>query len=360
MPRRGLIAACVALALLAAAPAAQAVTPNPFYGVVGTYLPTQADFNRIATAGGGVMRLQINWGSIERTPGARNLYIMDVLAAEAAKAGVTLVPDLVGVPRWMSKNVNRLPLRNASERAEWSSFLTQLAQRYGTNGTLWSEHPEIPKRPITTWEIWNEPNLGDNVGGKPSPSQFVALLGLSSTALKAADSSAKVLAGGLFPYHTKKNTIALARYLNAMYHVPGAASSFDALGVHPYAGKPNQVLYLVRKTRQIMSAHGDAAKPIWVSAFGWVTGGVGFRFSPLRTTFKQQATKLTQTYGLLSRNAASLGIASADWFTYTDIHQRRTPKITGDFITDRMGLFTLRLRPKPSWFAFAQAAGGTP
>jgi polysaccharide biosynthesis protein PslG len=368
MPRRGIAVICVTVAALtaglgaagASAEPAPLYAPNPFYGVVGTYLPAQADFNRVAAAGGGVMRLQIDWNSIERTPGARNLYVLDVLAGEAAKAGVTLLPDLNGVPRWMSKNRTRPPIRTAAQQQAWSSLLTQLAQRYGTNGTLWAEHPEFPKRPITTWEIWNEPNLGDNVGGKPSPRQFVTLLRLSSAALKAGDPNAKVLSGGLFPYHTAKNTMTLVKYLNAMYRVPGAAAAFDALGVHPYAAKPGQVLKWVQLTRRIMQAHGDGAKPIWVSAFGWVTGGLGFRFSPLRSTLAQQASRLSRAYGLLSANAASLGIVSALWFTYTDIHQKKTKKIPGDFITDRMGLFTLRGKPKPSWPAFARAAGGTP
>ena len=120
---------CVAIAALAAgiagasasAAPAPAYTPNPFYGVVGTYLPAQADFNRVAAAGGGVMRLRIDWNSLEKTPGARNLYVLDILAGEAAKAGVTLLPDLFVVPRWMSRNRNRPPLRNAAPRTSTST-----------------------------------------------------------------------------------------------------------------------------------------------------------------------------------------------------------------------------------------------
>ena len=141
--------------------------------------------------------------------------------------------------------------------------------------------------------------------------------------------------------------------------MPGASSAFDELGLHPYAAKPGQVVRWVRVARNIMRRHGDAQKPIWISAFGWITGGAGFRYPPLRTTFKQQASKLTRTYALLRQNAAALGIQRALWFTYTDGH--RTPRPTKrDFITDRMGLFTRKFKPKPSWFAFARVAGGTP
>jgi hypothetical protein len=356
--RWGIAAACAAVAALSAGTAATAAAaPNPFYGVVGTYFPGQGDLDRVATAGAGTFRAQIDWKYIEPTPGARSFYNLDILVGESAKAGITLLPDLLGVPRWIARNPSRLPIRTAAQRQAWSSLLTQYAQRYGTNGTLWAEHPEVPKRPITTWEIWNEPNLGSSVGGKPSARKYVEFLKLSSAALKAGDPAAQVLTGGLFPYRTKRNTVTMTKYLNAMYRVPGAADSFDALGVHPYAGQPREVLAWVKKARQTMRRHGDGATPIWVSAFGWVTGGAGFRFSPLRTTPRQQAAKLTRTYRLLSAAAPRLGIASALWFAYTDTHR---PGPQADFITDRMGLFTLKLKPKPSWFAFARAAGGTP
>jgi hypothetical protein len=363
MPRRGIAIAIVALTALVAAPAAaQAVTPNPFYGVVGTYFPGPTDFSRIANAGGGTLRLQIDWRFTEPRPGVRDLYGTDILFGEAAQAGVTLLPDLFSVPKWLNRNRNRPPVYTARQRSEWQALLTDYATRYGTNGTFWTEHPELPKRPVTNWEIWNEPNLADSVGGKPSASQFVRLLSISKQALTAGDPNAKVIAGGLFPYRLTGG-INMTKYMNAMYRVPGAASAFDGFGVHPFAAQPSGVLHWVRVARAIMSRHGDAAKPIWVSAFGWVTGGAGFRYTPLRTSFKQQAAKLTRAYSLLSANAASLGIASAIWFTYTDTHEARPiphTKIRKDFITDRMGLFNLQLRPKPSWYAFAQSAGGTP
>jgi len=180
-------------------------------------------------------------------------------------------------------------------------------------------------------------------------------LKVSAEGLRAGDPAAKVLTGGFFPYHTLHNTIKLTKYLNAMYRVPGAADAFDALGVHPYAVQPRGVLHWVKVTRKIMRRHGDAAAPIYLSAFGWFTGGRGIRFTRLRTTLKQQARKLTRTYRLLSRKAGSLGIASALWFTYTD-----NARLGADSFLDRAGLFSLRGKPKPSWFAFARAAGGTP
>jgi hypothetical protein len=356
MAKRGIAAACVVAAVLVAAPAAaQAVTPNPFYGVDDIHFPYEGELNQVAAAGAGTVRTQIDWKFIERRPGVRSFYGTDVLFGGAAKAGITILPDLFLVPRWMSRDRTRIPVFTASQRDEWRTLLTDYALRYGTNGTFWTEHPEVPKRPVTTWEIWNEPNLGYFVGGKPSVRRYVRLLKISGEALRAGDPAAQVQIGGLFPYKTLHNTIPLVPYLKALYRVPGAADAFDILGIHPYAVRPAQVLQIVKVTRKIMSRHGDGAKPISASAFGWFTGGLGIRFTQLRTTLRQQAAKLTKTYSLLGSNAASLGIANAIWFTYTD-NARHGP----DVFLDRAGLLRVNGRPKPSWRAFSRVAGGTP
>jgi polysaccharide biosynthesis protein PslG len=356
MPRRGIAAACVAVAMLVAGPAAaQAAAPNSFYGVVATHFPSQAELNQVATAGAGTFRAQVDWKFVEPRPGVRDYYGTDLLFGMAAKAGITILPDLLGVPRWISRDSSRPPIFTAAQRNEWRTLLTDYASRYGTNGTFWAEHPELPRHPVTTWEIWNEPNLGDSVGGRASPRRYVRLLKISAEGLRAGDPAAQVLTGGLFPYHTLHNTMKLTKYLNAMYRVPGAADAFDGIGIHPYAVQPRGVLHWVQVARKIMRRHGDGATPIVVSAFGWFTGGAGIRFTQLRTKPRQQAAKLTRTYALLSRNAARLGIASALWFTYTDNSRKGR-----DYFLDRAGLFRLNGRPKPSWFAFARAAGGTP
>ena len=346
-----------AAALFAAPTAAQTVTPNPFYGVVGVHVPNQAELNRVAAAGGGTFRVQVDWRFIQPTPGAVNWGPTDLFFAQAAFAGVTPLPDLLGVPKWISRrDHNRPPLRNARQRAAWSAFLSGLAQRYGSNGTFWDLHPEVPRRPVTNWEIWHEPNLGPFFGGKPSARKFVKLLRLSSAALKGADPAAQVIAGGLWPYRSK-DSIDIGTYLRSIYRIPGASASFDALGVHPFAAKPKGVLRLVAAVRRFMRSRGDAAKPIWVTSFGWVTRGRGGLETPaLRTTPKEQAAKLTATFRLLAANAGSLGIARALWYSYTDLSRKRAP----DFFLGRAGLFTVRGNPKPSWSAFAQVAGGIP
>jgi hypothetical protein len=359
MRRRGpLSAVCVALAAVAALlalPAATSAAPNPFFGVVGVNFPTQADLNRAAQGGAGTFRIQFYWGNTEPNPGDRFYATTDQLVAEAARAGITVLPDLSGVPPWISRIGTRPPIYTASQRAAWRSLLTDFARRYGANGAFWALHPELPKDPITTWEIWNETNLGGFWGGRPSARGFARLLKISAAGLRAGDPSAQVLTGGVFPFHTIRNTVDMTTYLNALYRVPGVKNSFDALGIHPDSTTPKGVLRWVRVARRIMRRHGDGATPIWVSEFGWVTGGHKLKSSPVKATLGQQASKLTRTYALFQHNAGPLGIARAIWFSYTD-HDSPGP----DFWTDRAGLFTLDGHPKPAWYAYARAAGGTP
>jgi hypothetical protein len=274
MPRRGAIAACLSLAAAAiAGGAASSATaaPSPFYGVTGVRAPTQAELIRAAQGGAGIFRIQLAWTFIEPMPGHRSYRNTDLLVEQAARAGLTVLPDLYGVPAWISRHATRPPIYSSAQRNAWRGLLSDLAGRYGSNGSFWRAHPDVTPHPITTWEIWNRPNLR-GLGRKASPRAFVRLLGDSAAGLRTGDPSARVLTAGLFPYRTRRGTVDMVRFLNALYRVRGARDSFDALGLAPYAVTPKRVLHWARVARRIMRRHGDGATPIWVTEFGWVTG----------------------------------------------------------------------------------------
>jgi polysaccharide biosynthesis protein PslG len=345
-----------AVAVMAGAGASTAgATASQFFGVDAVSAPTQAQLVRAARGGAGIFRLQFQWQFVEPSQGAYQWRGPDQLVAAAAMAGTTLLPDLYSVPGWISPNPAAPPIYTSGQRQAWANLLTNFAARYGNGGTFWAQNPSIPERPITTWEIWNEPNLGGFFGGRPNAKQFARLLQVSSQALKAGDPHAQVLTGGIFPYHTLKHTVEMVRFMKALYRVPGVTRYFDALGLHPYGRRPKDVLKVVAAARRVMDNHGDAGKPIWVTEVGWVTGGRRVKYSPLKSTLRQQAHRLTRTYRLLAANASRLSIASVDWFSFTD---RNSPG--PDYWVDRAGLFRLNGKPKPSWYAFTRVAGGTP
>jgi hypothetical protein len=351
------VCAALAAAAIAAGVASATATaaPNPFFGVTAVRAPTQFELDRAARAGAGTFRIQLVWGLIEPTPGVRDYRELDRLVEQAARAGVTVLPDLNGVPRWVSRKPTRPPINSAGQRAAWRAFLADLAARYGSSGSFWRAHPDVPRHPITTWEIWYRPNL-HGLGRKASAKRYGRLLAASAAGLRAGDPAARILTAGLFPYRVGRGTADMARFLTALYRVKGVKGDFDVLGLATYAPRPKRVVHWVRVARRIMRRHGDGSTPISVTEFGWVTGGAGFRSSALRSTWRQQARRLAKTYRLLARRARALGIEDAIWFSYTD-HDNPGGR---DLWTDRGGLFTLGGRPKPAWYAFARVAGGTP
>jgi len=123
------------------------------------------------------------------------------------------------------------------------------------------------------YEIWNEPNLKAEWGGRtPSPAEYVSLLAAAYEGIKSADAEAIVVSAGLAAggdYDDRD-------FLRGMYQAGGAAY-FDALGSHPYGGdtppeEENARAYFRRakEQREVMEALGDADTPIWATEFSCI------------------------------------------------------------------------------------------
>jgi hypothetical protein len=141
------------------------------------------------------------------------------------------------------------------------------------------------------YEIWNEPNLDIEWGGRPDAAQYTALLETGYRGIKASDPQAIVVSAGLATTGGSAADIALSQriyqatqaspdldFLREMYR-HGAKGSFDALGSHPYGG-PNPPdaapgdargpIYFRRaeEQHQIMVEFGDSS-PVWATELGW-------------------------------------------------------------------------------------------
>ena len=89
-----------------------------------------------------------------------------------------------------------MPVYTLAQRRAWSSFLRALVGRYGPTGSFWKLHPELPKEPIRTWQIWNEEN--DHRFAEASVRDYVGLLRGSAPAIRSVDPDARILLGGLY------------------------------------------------------------------------------------------------------------------------------------------------------------------
>ncbi|MCW2988521.1 MAG: hypothetical protein JWM24_1459 [Solirubrobacterales bacterium] len=367
-----LAVAMAGLALFATA--AQAV-PATFWGVVPQATLSQEQFQRLQRGGVDSTRIAIDWGGVQPSRGgAFNWSGTDGVVAKAANAGIELLPFLNGAPSWAVPAVwvpgsnhtvkapSHLPAAGASATA-WSNFVKGAVARYGPNGSFWAENPAVPKHPIRTWQIWNEPNFKYFVA-KPNPAEYGRLVKLSYTALKSSDAGAKLLLGGMFsrPKGGKskkekpKRAYFASDFLEQMYETTaGVKARFNGVALHPYTGKYQELTPEIEEVRDVEKAHGDAAKPLWITELGWSSQPPPA--NPQLNIFAKgpagQASELKGAFALLSSMQAKWKLQRVYWFSVDD--QTGTCNFC-----DGSGLFSEGFVPKKSWFAYVKFAGGTP
>ena len=82
----------------------------------------------------------------------------DGVVRRAALRNLDVLPVVMYSPRWARAYRNRFTSPPKS-RNDYVTYLAALVERYGPDGTFWTEHPEMPKHPLREWQIWNEPHL---------------------------------------------------------------------------------------------------------------------------------------------------------------------------------------------------------
>jgi GH35 family endo-1,4-beta-xylanase len=244
---------------------------------------------RLASEAGFDAVVQVfSWLEIEPTREEWHWEYPDFVVRAAGHYGLDLIVRLDRQPFWATELAvdGAAPPDNLDD---YAAFAGTVAQRY--------------RGRIRGYIVWNEPNLAKEWGGRPpDPVVYTELLRRAYEAIKAADPEATVVSAGLASTnHQDAEAMDDRAFLEAVYQA-GAGDSFDALGAHPYgfAYPPDDPrdahdgLNLARllDLREIMEAHGDGDKPIWVTELGWTTAGVG-EGSWLTVPPQQQADYLT-------------------------------------------------------------------
>lgn len=346
-------AAPLALACLAlSAGGAEARIPKSFFGVEANPggLLTKSDSNRMRSARVGTLRVTFNWGLVEPTPGsARDWSYYDPLVARAARARVSIMATLSGSPPWAADGSALAPQTPAA-RTAFQAFVRDLVRRYGRGGAFWRSHRGLPRKPVTAYQVWNEPNYPPHWNdGTPRASDYAALLKQTAKTIRAADRKAVVATAGLLASSTRGP--AGYRYLNALYRVKGIRKYFDAVSVHPYAESAAGVEGELTRIRDVMRRHGDGRTPVWISELGWATGGGPSYFL---TSPAEQAARLTSSFRWVARNRGRFRVAKLVWFSWSD-----RPGPAGRGWEFYCGLFRIDGSPKPSWAAFRKFTRAT-
>jgi hypothetical protein len=318
-------------------------TQKSFYGVISAdpFLDG-ATLERLGRGGIGTLRVNFGWGLVQPSRGAPyNWSQYDLEVAGAALHGIRVLATVYGSATWAEPSPEYPPLGSALPG--FAAFVRAAVARYGADGTFWRQHPELPARPITDWQLWNEPNSVYFWKPAPDPRSYLTVLRAFHGAVKGADPDASVLLGGLFPTPTG---IDMSAFISALYR-NGAARLFDEADVHPYAADPERALGRTEQLRELMDRAGDGSKPIWITEVGWASGG---QPSGLTVGPERQAEYLTRFFQLAADARERLRLRGVVWYALSD-----TP---GPLWPGHCGLFDLNGDPTAAWRALTVLTGG--
>jgi hypothetical protein len=217
---------------------------------------------------GSVVRTDVTWDPAQRS--APNFTTFDSLARNLSARGLQLLPQI----HTGSGGTYKIPAITA-----WRSGLTQIAARYGPKGSFTT----AGWRPVTAYELWNEPNtVTGNAGGRMTPAVAASLIRNGADALHSYASAhgwrAKVVG---FAIGTQS-----IDYLNRLYAAdPGFLSRIDAVSFHVYmsqdpslpggAAYPRRIRTL-QTVRTWLNTHGGSHVEIMVTEGGY-SGANGSR-----------------------------------------------------------------------------------
>lgn len=346
-PRLLAVCALLVLTVLAAATPAQAKLPRAFFGVVsedvfaGEYSYQRPTLAQQRHSGVRLLRQNFDWRHIERERGEFDFSVTDRFVLNAAKEHIEVMPLLFGEPEWATSrppgNTDRAtfpPYRVG----DFGAFATAVAKRYGRDGTLWEEHPDVKSRPVRAYQVWNEPNLPIYWGGRPSPKRYAALLRATHRALHEVDERAQVVTAGL---PKSKKGMSLRSYVKKLYRA-GARPAIDVLGVNPYSPSLKGIEKQLREARGALPKRARKT-PLWITEIGWASGGPPTKGR--RVGMEAQAKLVTRVFRNLAKKRKQWRLKGIVYFAWRD-----APVYPGgkDFWGLHTGLYAIDGTPKPA------------
>jgi hypothetical protein len=289
------------------------------------------DLQQVRGLGAGYVLQVFPWREIEPSPGEYHWEYTDWLLRAAEYYKLRVVARLDKTPHWAGAPdaFNAIPYRIE----DYLNFASSVAARY--------------RGRIAAYIIWNEPNISREWGDQsPNPGAYAAMLVNASARIRQSDPTARIVAAGLAPTNENSPRAMDDRaYLRALY-ASGIKDTFDILAAHPYANanppddprdSHNSLnFYRLFDLSDIMAANGDAAKPIWITEFGYTTDPP-IEFAHLRVSEADQASWIPQAYQIAQQEmpfVEMFGVwnlnhelpLSDEQASYSLIHTDRSPK----------------------------------
>ncbi len=287
-----------------------------------------ADFDAIAALGVRWVRLDLQWAYVQEA--GRDQWRwdrLDLAVRLARERELDVLALLAYTPAWArpARTTDKHPPTNPDDFARYAR---EAARRYAPLG-------------VTTFEIWNEPNVDSFWQPRPNPEAYAALLARATAAIRAEIATPTVVTGGLAPARDRSDgrEIRDRTFLERVYGA-GGRGAFDAVGLHPYtwpelpgyAADWNTFLG-VEALYEVMQRHDDDGLRIWGTEFGAPTVARSRGVDDER-----QAQILLDGY---RRWSAYSFTGPLLWFTYRD-------EGTSNAFDDNYGVVRGDRQPKPA------------
>ncbi|MCC6564903.1 MAG: cellulase family glycosylhydrolase [Chloroflexi bacterium] len=315
---------------------------NPFG--MNTFLQLEPDpakieqqLAQISAAGFAWIRQEFTWEDIEihgrgDFEDRRNVDAIGVVDAWAKydrivdlaeQYGLQIQARISNPPQWAQPSPDAGDMAPPALIEDYVNFARTLAERY--------------RGRIRYYQVWNEPNIYPEWGeADVDPEAYTELLCAAHDALKAVDPEIVVISGALAP------TVELSgRNLNDFVffermYAAGAGACFDVLSMQGYglnSGPTDRRMRPVtvnvgrsQYIRELMVAHGDAHKPIWLSEAAWNAvpdeeadpRPIDARYNFGQVTLEQQARYMPLFYERIQAEWPWVGVVNYWFFTLPD------------------------------------------
>ena len=349
---RLLAAPAVLMALALPCPASAARPAPDFLGITSEDAFAGSDDHRektfagLAASGVRLVRQPFNWSTIELSSNRYELGPYDRFVTAAARHRIRVMPILFDAPRFRERaaTTGNPPPRSFRDMV---SFAQVLWWRYGPQGSLWRQHPDLPEMPVRSWQVWNEPSIRRYWPPKPSASQYGRMLRQVGSILSAVDRKAEVVTAGI-PASRLAGTVPFKRYLRGLGR---AQVPFDTLAVNAYARSAGELMRNLRAARRVLDRSGRRRTKIWITELGWSDTGPRSRF---RAGRRGQARMIEQTFRAIERERERLRLRGVVYHSWMD-GAPYAPKFK-DWWGIHTGLLRLDGSPKPALRAFQRTA----
>jgi hypothetical protein len=355
----GLVAALAALVLAVPVAHGARSVPQGFFGVMYDHGVTHApeemqesQWDLMASSGVESVRTVFNWAAAQ--PDGRGtpfkFHETDPVVRRAALRNAEVLPVIFYAPPW-ARAFRRRFTSPPRRPADYATYVAALVERYGPEGTFWTENPTLQKRPVREWQIWNEPHLpaywdAPEKGRYGYARGYPLMLRASYNIIKTLDPGAKVVMAGITQRAWEEIELLYQR---------GVKRYFDVAALQVFPQTVKRAVVATKFFRQAMNRRGDRRKPIYLTEITWPaskgrTAGIKFQ---RQETPRGMAAKLEQMYRAMSLRRRALGVGKVFWYTWSSPYGR------GGSIFNYAGLQRFDDRtfvPQPALAAYQRSA----